>query len=226
MKMRTAGHISGIALIYCGIFSKGGKKMTDGDMLDKGELRRRLRKRRAELSSGEAGDRRSSVAQRRLLESVFWQKSRRVVLYAAVKGEVDTALLLESAWKEGREVFLPRCRPEEPGLMDMIACCGPEELVPSRFGIPEPELSASSRFLSSRELEDGEHTLIVVPALAFDRQGFRLGYGGGYYDRMLDAARCFSVGLTYHELLQNHLPREAWDRPVGAVCTEEELLCL
>lgn len=200
--------------------------MTDGDMLDKGELRRRLRKRRAELSSGEAGDRRSSAAQCRLLESVFWQKSRRVVLYAAVKGEVDTALLLESAWKEGREVFLPRCRPAEPGLMDMIACCGPEELVPSRFGIPEPELSASSRFLSSRELEDGEHTLIVVPALAFDRQGFRLGYGGGYYDRMLDAARCFSVGLTYHELLQNRLPREAWDRPVGAVCTEEELLCL
>lgn len=200
--------------------------MTDGDMLDKGELRRRLRKRRAELSSGEAGDRRSSAAQCRLLESVFWQKSRRVVLYAAVKGEVDTALLLESAWKEGREVFLPRCRPAEPGLMDMIACCGPEELVPSRFGIPEPELSASSRFLSSRELEDGEHTLIVVPALAFDRQGFRLGYGGGYYDRMLDAACCFSVGLTYHELLQDRLPREAWDRPVGAVCTEEELLCL
>ena len=200
--------------------------MTDCDMLDKRELRRRLRKRRAELAEGEAGCRRSSAVQTRLLESVFWQKSRRVVLYVAVKGEVDTSLLLERAWKEGREVFLPRCRPEEPGLMDMIACCGPEELVPSRFGIPEPELSASSRLLSPRELEDGEHTLIVVPALAFDRNGFRLGYGGGYYDRMLDAARCFSVGLTYHELLQDRLPRETWDRPVGAVCTEEDLLCL
>ena len=226
MKMRTAGHISVIALIYCGIFFKRRTEMTDCGMLDKGELRRGLRKRRAELSEGEAGCRRSSAVQTRLLESVFWQKSRRVVLYVAVKGEVDTSFLLERAWKEGREVFLPRCRPEAPGLMDMIACRGPEELVLSRFGIPEPELSASSRLLSPRELEDGEHTLIVVPALAFDRNGFRLGYGGGYYDRMLDAARCFSVGLTFHELLLDRLPREAWDRPVGAVCTEEELLCL
>lgn len=200
--------------------------MTDGDRLDKGELRRRLRKRRAELSAGECGRRRSSAVQRRLLESAFWQKSRRVILYVAVKGEVDTSILLERAWKEGRDVFLPRCRPEEPGIMDMIACRGAEELVPSRFGIPEPALSASSRLLSRQELKEGADTLVVVPALAFDRNGFRLGYGGGYYDRMLDAARCSSVGLTFHELLLDSLPRDAWDRPAGAVCTEEELLCL
>jgi 5-formyltetrahydrofolate cyclo-ligase len=75
------------------------------------------------------------------------------------------------------------------------------------------------------ELEEGG-TLIVVPALAFDRHGFRLGYGGGYYDRLLAKARCASVGLAFHETLLRTLPREAWDRPVTAVCTEEEMLCL
>ncbi len=200
--------------------------MTDGNMQDKSELRRRLRKRRTELSSGEEGRARCLAVDMRLLESPFWQRSRRVVLYVSVKGEVDTALLLERAWKEGREVFLPRCRPEEPGRMDMIACRGPEELVPSSFGIPEPVLSAESRLLSLRDLSDGDRTLIVVPGLAFDRDGFRLGYGGGYYDRMLALSRCPGVGLTFHDLLLERLPRDAWDRSVKAVCTEEELLCL
>ena len=200
--------------------------MTDGNMRDKSELRRRLRKRRAALSSGDFGRARCLAVEMRLLESPFWQRSRRIVLYVAVKGEVDTALLLERAWKEGRELFLPRCRPEDPGLMDMIACRGPEELVPSSFGIPEPVLSGESRILSLRDLSDGDRTLVVVPGLAFDRDGFRLGYGGGYYDRMLALARCPGVGLTFHDLLLERLPRDAWDRPVKAVCTEEELLCL
>lgn len=199
--------------------------MTDLADLDKGELRRRLGRKRAELAAGDAGRRRSLAAQRRLMESAFWRNCRRIVLYAAVRGEADTALLLDQAWNDGREVFLPRCRPGEAGRMDMIACRGREELVLSRFGIPEPVLSGTSRILSDRELTD-QRTLIVVPALAFDKQGYRLGYGGGYYDRMLAVAGCPSVGLTFHELLLERLPREAWDRPAGAVCTEEELLCL
>lgn len=194
--------------------------------MNKKELRVFLRKRRGELSSGPAGAERSRRMQKRLLESTFWRKSLVVTLYVAVKGEADTSLLLRAAWSEGKTVFLPRCRRDEPGTMDMIACSGPQALEVSAFGIPEPERKANSRLLSAAELTGGEKTLIIVPALAFDREGYRLGYGGGYYDRMLSEARCTSVGLTFHGLLQDRLPRDSWDRPVGAVCTEEELLCL
>lgn len=194
--------------------------------MEKGELRRMFRTRRAALSSGEEGACRSLRLQKRLLASELWKRSRVVVLYVAVKGEVDTSLLLRDAWDSGRLVYLPRCRDDEPGAMDMIACADPAELTVSRFGIPEPPLNRNSRLLSAHELADGAETLMVVPALAFDRQGFRLGYGGGYYDRMLDVARCASVGLAFHELLVHRLPRNAWDRPARAVCTEEELLCL
>lgn len=193
---------------------------------DKDGLRRLLKKRRLELADGEEGGRRCRLMQERLVESGFWKRCRRLALYASVRGEADTSLLLREAWKSGRTVFLPRCRPGEPGYMDLIACRSTEELKLSRFGIPEPVLVEGARLLSAEELVAGEDTLVVVPALAFDRQGFRLGYGGGYYDRLLDRANCCCVGLAFQELLFDRLPHEAWDRPVQAVCTEEELLCL
>jgi len=191
---------------------------------DKGSLRRALRAVRQNLSAGEEGRLRCLRMQKRLLESRLWQTARRVLLYVAVKGEADTAFLLADAWRCGREVWLPRCRPEEPGVMDMIACSGEEELTVSSFGIPEPRLHRDTKVLSAAEC--GPETLVVVPALAFDRQGFRIGYGGGYYDRLLARAGCASVGLAFHELLFDRLPHEDWDIPAGAVCTEEELLCL
>ena len=193
--------------------------------LSKVELRKAVRERRAALSCGEEGARRSSRMQERLMDSGLWKKSRRIALYVSVKGEPGTELLLDEAWKSGRTVFLPRCWKNEKGIMDMIACPGREELELSAFGIPEPRLEEDSRLLSAEELSDGG-TLVVVPALAFDREGYRLGYGGGYYDRLLAGARCMSAGLAYHDLLLEHLPHDAWDRPAGAVCTEEELLCL
>ena len=108
--------------------------------------------------------------------------------------------------------------------MDLIACSSMEETTISRFGIPEPVKKASSRILSAAELSSKE-TLIIVPALAFDRRGFRLGYGGGYYDRLLASALCPKAGLSYHGLVLDALPRDPWDVSVDTVCTEEELLC-
>lgn len=188
-----------------------------------------LRARRLTLASSPEGMCRSRRMQERLLESALWQNCRRVAAYVSVKGEAGTELLLEEGWRSGRELFLPRCRRrgEEgwPGGMDLIFCGGRGELASSAFGIPEPPLAASSRLLSDAEFAAPD-TLIIVPALAFDRAGFRLGYGGGYYDRLLARASCPCVGLAFHELLFDELPRDAWDKPVQAVCTEELLLCL
>lgn len=206
------------------------KKPLPDPMPSKSGLRPLLRSCRREAAAGEEGEARSLALQERLLNSPLWQGCRRVVLYVSVKGEAGTARLLEDAWRTGREVFLPRCRTEggamAAGEMDMIACRGPEGLEVSRFGIPEPPLGPCSRLLTDAELMAGEETLVVVPALAFDRQGFRLGYGGGYYDRLLARAACATVGLAFHDLLFDALPRDRWDQPVQAVCTEEELLCI
>ena len=203
----------------------GRPQRVELDGLEKKALRHFLLVGRRVLAAGKTGAERCARMQNRLLESPLWAESRRVGLYVAIKGEADTALLLARAWAEGREVFLPRCRRGEPGVMDMVACAGPEGLEKSPQGILEPREEPSSRLLSDEELRAGRETLLVVPALAFDREGFRLGYGGGYYDRLLSRADCSSVGLAFHELLFPRLPRDGWDMPAGGVCTEEELLC-
>ena len=198
-------------------------------MNDKHALRTILRSQRLTLASGPEGGERSRRMQERLLASDLWRKCRRVAAYVSVKGEADTALILAEALHSGRELFLPRCRVkgEEgwPGTMDFFACTDLGALKKSAFGIPEPVPGPDACLLMPEDLKEPD-TLVIVPALAFDRSGYRLGYGGGYYDRMLASASSPCVGLAFHDLLVESLPREEWDRPVSAVCTEEILLCL
>lgn len=196
-------------------------------MHDKNALRQILRAKRCSLASGAEGALRARRMQEHLFASPFWQSCRRVAAYVSVKEEAGTELILAEAFRTGRELFLPRCRrkgePGWPGGMDFIHWLGEESLELSPFGIPEPEFTPQARLLSGEGLAAPD-TLILVPALAFDRQGFRLGYGGGYYDRLLSRASCPCVGLTFHGLLLDELPRDPWDKTVHAVCTEEEQL--
>jgi len=195
-------------------------------MNTKSALRTELRTRRLALAPGPEGELRSRLMQERLLASPLWRDCRRVAAYMAVKGEAGTSLLLDEARRTGRALFLPRCRRQGeegwPGGMDFLLCEAGTPLILSRFGIPEPPPDAPA--LSPAELAAPD-TLLIVPALAFDREGFRLGYGGGYYDRVLARAACPSVGLAFHSLLLPQLPRDPWDQAVHAVCTEEILLC-
>ena len=198
-------------------------------MNDKHALRNKLRAQRLVLASGPEGEERSRHMQEHLLASDLWRKCRRVAAYVSVKGEAGTRLILEEALRSGRELFLPRCRVkgEEgwPGTMDFFACADLGALEKSAFGIPEPVPGMGAHLLMPEALQEPD-TLIIVPALAFDRSGYRLGYGGGYYDRMLASSTCPCVGLAFHDLLVEALPREEWDKPVSAICTEEVLLCL
>jgi 5-formyltetrahydrofolate cyclo-ligase len=88
----------------------------------------------------------------------------------------------------------------------------------NKFGIKEPSPSPA-------ELID-EIDMIIVPGIAFDRDGYRLGYGRGYYDRYLQDKKCvFSLGLAFEiQLLNNNLPREHFDQKVNAVATEEKIM--
>ena len=193
----------------------------------KSAWRTRLRGMRAALAAdAQLHAALSERLQRHLMASTAWLQASTVLLYYAVRGEVDTALLRAEAWASGRSVFLPRCRPQEKGRMDIVPCPGPEVLKPGSMGIPEPWGNPVPESLWPDLLRN---TLIVVPALAFDREGYRLGYGGGYYDRLFAAARLsgpeagrgYRVGLAFAGHVFDRLPRDPWDIPVNALCTEE-----
>jgi 5-formyltetrahydrofolate cyclo-ligase len=141
-----------------------------------------------------------------------------------IRGELDTGLLRERAWAEGKRVLLPRCIVGRPGEIELVACADVTELIPGSYGIPEPLSS-----LAAIDLENPEPAphLLIAPCLAVDRQAYRLGYGGGYYDRLLrrpalQASLC--IGLIYAMQFVASLPVESWDARLHGVCTEEGLL--
>jgi len=121
--------------------------------------------------------------------------------------------ILAQARRCGKTVALPVTQPD--GQMRFARYDG--ALVPGRFGIPEPPRSA-------RTLLPQPGDLMLVPALAYDRAGRRLGRGGGYYDRFLARVDCCTVGLIRAAFLLDALPAEWNDVPVSAVITEDGVL--
>lgn len=212
----------------------------DVDKLKK-ELRAKILTARRE-SAPEALAVFSLSIQRRLLREDVWKNAQSVALYVATQNEVDTALLLEAAWQEGKAVYLPRVVKEEDGKMHFAPCAGLFELGRGAYGIQEPlpELCPACAFTLAGE--GGEYPagttqstnnifapppdLFIVPGVAFDRKGNRLGFGGGYYDRFLSGqacrARSFFVALAYAFQIVGEVPVGEWDQPVQAVCTEKE----
>ena len=191
---------------------------------EKSVLRKTMRDHRSALSCEEASAR-SLAAQHRVLASVEWLAASSVGLYIAVRQEVETSLLVEEAWRMGKKVYLPRISPSMPGRMHFFRYFSGQILEKNRFGIPEPGPDASLL----PPADNGVPEVIIVPGVAFDRKGHRLGNGGGYYDRLFsekDMRRTIRIGFAYSFQLVADVPVEDWDTPMHAIATEEELIWL
>ncbi|WP_291333023.1 5-formyltetrahydrofolate cyclo-ligase [Desulfovibrio sp.] len=200
------------------------------------DVRRTMRRLRAEQPP-ELAQSRSAAAQKRLLDCPLWCQARSVALYVGVRGELATNELLQAAWQDKKVVWLPRVRTEAPGLMDFVACGGMHELRPGPLGLLEPVDSlpgVGPEAANTHSAESGQAVesafapdLALLPGVAFDFEGGRLGYGGGYYDRFLEKAlNCPRVGLCFEFQLVPSLPLAPWDQRVNYICTEERILCL
>ena len=215
-------------------------------------LRRAMLARRAALPPDEAA-RLGHAAQDALLASPAWQAARQVLLYVAVRNETATTRLLDAAWADGKQVLLPRCMTPAPtssastaspatgsaapaancdNEMCLAPCACAADLKPGRYGIAEPDPTrcpAIDMDAAPGSASSFAPDLAVIPGVAFDRQGNRLGHGAGYYDRFLAhpaMARTALVGLAYAFQIVPALPVAPWDRPVHALCTEEGLTWL
>lgn len=138
-----------------------------------------------------------------------------ILLYFGVGNEPDTSQLFEPLSLLGTELALPRCLPG--GEMEARSYRGIEHLTSGPFGIPEPDITCPV-------VRRDSLSLILVPGLCFDERGFRLGHGGGYYDRYLTGFSGSSVALCRDRLLLPNLPVEPHDRPVDLVLTETRCL--
>ena len=158
-----------------------------------------------------------------LFDLPAWKQAPLICGYMSIRSEIDTAPIWERAIAEGKGYALPvtvTTAREGQMIFRRVAGYRPEELVPARFGVPEP--AETCPVLTA---EDFAHALILVPGLAFDLKGYRLGYGGGYYDRFLahlQAKRVpfTTIGLVFSDCRADMLPREAYDIPVDIILDE------
>jgi 5-formyltetrahydrofolate cyclo-ligase len=144
--------------------------------------------------------------------------------YAPFRSELDTSPLARWGWQTGTAVIVPRCIREDRS-MELYVIGSLEDLIPGAYGIMEPDAARAQR-CGDLFIPD----VVFVPGLAFDRNGGRLGYGGGYYDRFRDrlsaAAAAAStvvppwIGIGYESQWMDNVPMESHDARVDAVVTE------
>ncbi|MGI0024620.1 MAG: 5-formyltetrahydrofolate cyclo-ligase [Nitrososphaera sp.] len=176
----------------------------------KRKTRQMILGRRNALTPEEIAKRSRSV-QDSVLRSKFFQSAKSLGAYFAFGSEVRTDVIIGKAKELGKQVALPTVEGDKIAFYEMSAA---KYLVKGRFGIMEP-------------LPYGKITgldLIIVPGIAYDRTGYRLGYGKGYYDRFLLEHRTFSVGLAYSFQVVERLPHGRQDMRVDAVATEGRLI--
>lgn len=184
----------------------------------KAVLREQLIRRREALSLDYVEQANAEIA-RRLKQLEPYRQARIVHCYVSWRNEVDTRRLIADMLASGKRVVVPvvdlprrRLRHSEITSLD--------DLEPGTFGILEPR---PDRF---RPVPPEELDLVLVPGVAFDRQGYRIGFGGGYYDDFLRHLSCPKIGLAYQFQLVDDLPRRPGDERVDVIITEEGLYYL
>lgn len=178
----------------------------------------RLRKRVLAAHKGLARGR-VEVGGQAILEKVLgleaYRRAKLVHTYVSSKeNEVDTRALIGTCLAQGKRVAVPVVMPSAKtmghALIDDL-----DQLVVGPWGLAQPD-PAAARWLPAKARID----LVVVPGLAFDRRGHRIGRGGGYYDRFLAQVQTVKIGLCYDELVLDYIPGEPHDVPVDMVVAE------
>lgn len=173
-----------------------------------------LRRRLAPAVRREAGE----ALARAVLGWPGLRPGRTVALYAALSDEVPTAGLMRELLERGHPVLLPRAGRDD--RLEFAACREIRLLAEGRWGIAEPPASEPAVALSRGDL-------VLLPGVAFDRKGGRLGRGGGWYDRSLPSDVCALFGVAFRFQIVDRVPCTALDRRMKGVFTEGglELCC-
>ena len=176
----------------------------------KRQLRSQMRRARQQLSKRKQ-QRAALRLKHQLSQNPAFKYAKRIALYLANDGEVGTQLAIEQAWLEGKEVYLPVLDPIRKGHLWFLNYSPTSKMIKNRFGIAEPDPKFNKR-IHAKFLNT-----VGLPLVAFDRQGNRLGMGGGFYDRTFEFCRTeggvkpklFGLAHTCQEA--HDLPTESWD---------------
>ena len=174
--------------------------------MNKQELRRAIRERKRAMTEEEIVERSNALAEK-FYNSPAYQTANTIYGYLPYNQEVRTVPMLQRALDEGKRVAVPKVYGEE---MRFIYLEDLTQVSKGYAGIPEP--------IADAPVADDQRALVLMPGLAFDPQGHRIGYGGGFYDRFLaQEPHHPTLALCYEFQMQAHLDTEEFDIPVDTV---------
>ena len=174
------------------------------------QLRQQIRKTRANLTALQQQQAENSITQQ-ALALIEERNAQHIALYVSFDGEISTDKLIKTLWAQDKHVYLPALHPFNPNHLLFLRYLPDTPMLKNKFGIWEPKLNVQN-VLPLDELD-----ILFTPLVAFDKEGNRLGMGGGFYDRTLQNwqnSSFITVGLAHQCQQVEQLPTEAWDVPL------------
>jgi 5-formyltetrahydrofolate cyclo-ligase len=144
------------------------------------------------------------------------KKSTVILSYVSTRIEIETDCFLNKMLMQNKCVAVPKCV-ENTRNMNFYMINSLSDTFKQSFGVREPNKNCP-------KLDDFENSVCIIPALMFDKEGFRLGYGKGYYDRFLSDYKGLKIGLCYQNCLVDKLPHGFFDVAVDIIVTENEVI--
>lgn len=180
--------------------------------MQKSEIRKLALSKRNSFTSKERSEKSERIAEH--LESLnIFKNAKNILFYYSYQAEVDTLGLMKK-WMENKNILLPRLNSDNTFVA--LPFTSFDNLEVNKFDIPEPPFI----FEPQTNLD-----LIIVPGVAFDRKGNRIGMGKGYYDRFLtDYKNVPKIALAYSEQVLDQVPKDPYDEPVNIILTEDEII--
>ena len=156
----------------------------------------------------------SREIEERLFSLPEFTSARVVMFFASFRTEVETGAMIRRALSSGKRVVLPKVKGDELSLYEINDF--DDDVVPGAWGIPEP------KEIRPAKLDDID--LMIMPGAAFDERGNRVGYGAGFYDKLLPAFRKKTVALAFETQIVRDVPSDAHDVPVDKIVTEKRVI--
>ena len=184
---------------------------------DKDKLRKKIKKNIASCSPMLLDYNSLDVADRMFFLKEF-KKSKVVMVFISILGEVNTSYIIKNCFEQGKTVVVPKVK-QKKGVMDAVKLEGKKHpLEPSSYGILEP--------VEAKKFPVEKIDLIIVPGLAFDEKLNRLGRGGGYYDKFLAQKGCTAkkCGVAYEMQIVDKLPVKEHDQKMDIIITEDRVI--
>jgi 5-formyltetrahydrofolate cyclo-ligase len=189
--------------------------------MNKKELRKKIIDLRDQLPPEERKEKSNLIAEN-LFSLPAYREAKVVMFFISFGSEVDTKMMVEETIRRGKIALAPKALPKTRELVPSQIIDWDKDLAPGAYDIPEP------REERLRPYEPERIDLLMVPGVAYDTKGNRLGYGGGYYDRFFSLLKPGTplVALVFDLQIQGEIPVDEWDRRVDCIVTDERIITI